>query len=42
MFMERLNEIGVQTHFLKRLNMREQLVRATEALPFIQLFITLR
>ena len=34
MFMVRLNEIGVQTHFLRRLNMREQLVRATEALPF--------
>ena len=34
MFMVRLNEIGVQTHFLRRLNMHEQLVRATEVLPF--------
>lgn len=34
MFMSRLSEIGIQTHFLRRLNMREQLVRATEVLPF--------
>lgn len=34
MFMIRLNDIGIQTHFINRLNMREQLVRATEALPF--------
>jgi phosphoribosylaminoimidazole-succinocarboxamide synthase len=34
MFMVRLSDIGVQTHLIRRLNMREQLVRATEALPF--------
>ncbi|RZI46427.1 phosphoribosylaminoimidazolesuccinocarboxamide synthase [Candidatus Finniella inopinata] len=33
MFMVRLNEIGVQTHLIRRLNMREQLVRATQNLP---------
>jgi len=29
----RLNEIGVPTHFLKRLNMREQLIREVEIIP---------
>lgn len=32
-FMTGLNNIGVPTHFLKRLNMREQLVRACEIIP---------
>jgi phosphoribosylaminoimidazole-succinocarboxamide synthase len=31
--MERLNEIGVQTHFIRRLNMREQLIREVEIIP---------
>jgi phosphoribosylaminoimidazole-succinocarboxamide synthase len=31
--MTRLNQIGVQTHFIKRLNMREQLVRQAEIVP---------
>jgi phosphoribosylaminoimidazole-succinocarboxamide synthase len=31
--MSRLNEIGVPTHFVRRLNMREQLVREVEVLP---------
>ena len=30
---ERLNEIGVPTHFIKRLNMREQLIREVEIIP---------
>lgn len=30
---ERLNEIGVPTHFVKRLNMREQLIREVEIVP---------
>ncbi len=29
----RLNEIGVPTHFIKRLNMREQLIREVEIIP---------
>jgi len=29
----RLNEIGVPTHFVKRLNMREQLIREVEIIP---------
>ena len=29
----KLNDIGVPTHFLKRLNMREQLIRAVEIIP---------
>jgi phosphoribosylaminoimidazole-succinocarboxamide synthase len=29
----KLNEIGVPTHFIKRLNMREQLIRAVEIIP---------
>jgi phosphoribosylaminoimidazole-succinocarboxamide synthase len=32
-FMVGLNSIGVPTHFMKRLNMREQLVRACEIIP---------
>ncbi|MEN3931713.1 phosphoribosylaminoimidazolesuccinocarboxamide synthase [Microvirga sp. W0021] len=28
-----LNEIGVPTHFIKRLNMREQLIRSVEIIP---------
>jgi phosphoribosylaminoimidazole-succinocarboxamide synthase len=32
-FMIGLNQIGVPTHFLKRLNMREQLVRSCEIIP---------
>jgi phosphoribosylaminoimidazole-succinocarboxamide synthase len=32
-FMSGLSQIGVPTHFLKRLNMREQLVRACEIIP---------
>lgn len=32
-FMTGLNHIGVPTHFLKRLNMREQLVRSCEIIP---------
>ncbi len=31
--MTRLNEIGVPTHFIRRLNMREQLVREVEIVP---------
>ncbi len=32
-FMSGLNQIGVPTHFIKRLNMREQLVRMVEIIP---------
>lgn len=32
-FMTGLNQIGVPTHFLKRLNMREQLVKSCEIIP---------
>jgi phosphoribosylaminoimidazole-succinocarboxamide synthase len=32
-FMTGLNEIGIPTHFIKRLNMREQLVRNCEIIP---------
>ncbi|MEQ6203299.1 phosphoribosylaminoimidazolesuccinocarboxamide synthase [Sulfitobacter sp. HNIBRBA2951] len=32
-FMTGLNQIGVPTHFIKRLNMREQLVRQVEIVP---------
>ncbi len=32
-FMNGLNNIGVPTHFIKRLNMREQLIRAVEIIP---------
>ena len=31
--MMRLNEIGVPTHFIRRLNMREQLIREVEIIP---------
>ena len=31
--MERLNSIGVPTHFIRRLNMREQLIREVEIIP---------
>ncbi len=31
--MTRLNEIGIPTHFVRRLNMREQLVREVEIIP---------
>ena len=30
---QRLGDIGVPTHFIKRLNMREQLIRAVEIIP---------
>ena len=32
-FMSGLNQIGVPTHFLRRINMREQLIRAVEIIP---------
>ena len=32
-FMSGLNAIGVPTHFIRRLNMREQLIRSVEILP---------
>ncbi|RYH12427.1 phosphoribosylaminoimidazolesuccinocarboxamide synthase [Tropicimonas sp. IMCC6043] len=32
-FMSGLNDIGVPTHFIKRINMREQLVRSVEIIP---------
>lgn len=32
-FMTGLSQIGVPTHFLKRINMREQLIRAVEIIP---------
>ena len=31
--MSKLNEIGVPTHFMRRLNMREQLIRQVEIIP---------
>jgi phosphoribosylaminoimidazole-succinocarboxamide synthase len=31
--MSRLNEVGIPTHFVRRLNMREQLVKAVEIIP---------
>ena len=31
--MTRLDEIGVPTHFVRRLNMREQLIREVEIIP---------
>ena len=30
---QRLNEIGVPTHFMRRINMREQLIREVEIIP---------
>ena len=32
-FMNGLNAIGVPTHFIRRINMREQLIRAVEIVP---------
>ena len=32
-FMVRLSEVGIPTHFVRRLNMREQLVREVEIIP---------
>ncbi|MEM1431365.1 MAG: phosphoribosylaminoimidazolesuccinocarboxamide synthase, partial [Pseudomonadota bacterium] len=32
-FMSGLNVIGVPTHFIKRINMREQLIRSVEIIP---------
>ncbi len=32
-FMNGLSQVGVPTHFLKRLNMREQLIRQVEIIP---------
>jgi len=32
--LSRLQEIGINTHLIRRLNMREQLVRAAERIPF--------
>jgi phosphoribosylaminoimidazole-succinocarboxamide synthase len=34
-FMSGLNSIGVPTHFIRRLNMREQLVRMAEIIPLV-------
>lgn len=34
LLMTRLNGLRIETHFIRSLNMREQLVRATEILPF--------
>lgn len=34
-FMSGLNAIGVPTHFIRRLNMREQLIRMVEIIPLI-------
>ena len=31
--MQKLNEIGIPTHYIKKLNMREQLVRKVEIIP---------
>ena len=28
-----LNDMGIPTHFIKRLNMREQLIRSVEIIP---------
>jgi phosphoribosylaminoimidazole-succinocarboxamide synthase len=33
LIMSRLNDIGIPTHFLRRLNMREQLIRRVEVIP---------
>ncbi len=34
LLMTRLNDLRIETHFIRMLNMREQLVRTTESLPF--------
>ena len=31
--MQRLSEVGIPTHFVRRLNMREQLIREVEIIP---------
>ena len=31
--MDKINQIGIQTHFIRRLNMREQLVKEVEIIP---------
>lgn len=33
LFLSRLNEIGLETHFIKRINMSEQLVKSCETIP---------
>lgn len=33
LFLSRLNEMGIETHFIKRLNMSEQLVKSAEIIP---------
>ncbi|QDH13999.1 phosphoribosylaminoimidazolesuccinocarboxamide synthase [Formicincola oecophyllae] len=33
LLMQRLGELGIKTHFIRRLNMREQLVHAVEIIP---------
>lgn len=38
-FMRRMSEVGIANHFLRQMNMREQLVRATEVLPiFVEVY----
>ena len=32
-FMQGLNQVGVPTHFIRRINMREQLIRSVEMIP---------
>lgn len=34
LMLSRLTDIGVPTHFIKRINMREQLIKNTEVIPF--------
>ena len=34
LLMSRLNDVGIHNHFIRRLNMREHLIYATEPLPF--------
>lgn len=34
LLMTRLNDIGIETHFIRNLNMREQLIQPAENLPF--------
>ncbi len=33
LFMSRLNEMSIETHFIKRLNMSEQLIKSAEVIP---------
>jgi phosphoribosylaminoimidazole-succinocarboxamide synthase len=35
LLMSRLNELGIDTHYIRTLNMREQLVHTTESMPFV-------